>query len=197
MSESASVVLRDGASAPSTTDGTGAAGVERLPPNMLPATGADSAATTPGGAGLRSPTAPAEEPPPVAEVVQRPAVNSSAGAATTPAGAGLRPPTAPAEEPPPVAEVVQRPVVNAYYKLQLDTGECLSGADKNAWGARKLTVTTSATASVFLLEAPTKGNRGRPTKNSYTLFMCDGGYLKADAAANRPISTTAAKKGAK
>ena len=160
MSESASVVLRDGASAPSTTDGTGAAGVERLPPNMLPATGADSAATTPAGAGLRSPTAPAEEPPPVAEVVQRPAVN-------------------------------------AYYKLQLDTGECLSGADKNAWGARKLTVTTSATASVFLLEAPTKGNKGRPMKNSYTLFMCDGGYLKADAAANRPISTTAAKKGAK
>lgn len=156
MSESANAVLRDGASA-SSTDGTGAAGVERGLPPMLPATGADSAATTLAGAGLRSPTAPAEEPPP---------------------------------------EVVQRPAVDAYYKLQLDTGEYLSGADKNAWGARKLTVTTSATASVFLLEAPTKGNRGKPMKNSYTLFMCDGGYLRADAG-NRPISTTAAKKGAK
>ena len=181
MSESASALC----TSPSNTgDGTAAIGECRRPPlllpPMLPATAADPDATTrPAGAGLQSPAAPAEEPPPAAEDVQQPPVNAYYKLQLD------------------TAEDVQQPTVNAYYKLQLDTGEYLSGGDKSGRGARKLTVTpTSATASVFLLEAPAKGERGRPMKGSHTLFMCDGGYLRADAE-NKPISTTTANKGAK
>ncbi len=80
-----------------------------------------------------------------------------------------------------------------YYKLQLASGEFLGGT-KTPKGAKRLTVVTAADAAVFLLDAPAKQKKDSIEK--YALFMCDGGYLRADSI-QKPIATTTAKKGAK